>query len=59
MARVGDTLQIWIQLGGPCGPQGPDEECVKDWLSSSGPEYTFRLVIRWVEDGPLPLERVG
>jgi hypothetical protein len=27
-------------------------------LSSSGPEYTFRLVIRRVEDGPLPVERV-
>jgi hypothetical protein len=58
MPRVGDTVQIWIKLGGPCGSQGPGEECVKNWLSSSGPEYTLRLVIRRVQDSPLPLERV-
>jgi hypothetical protein len=58
MPRVGADVQLSIRLGGPCGPQGPGEGCVKNWLSSSGPEYTLRLVIRRVQDGPLPVERV-
>jgi hypothetical protein len=29
-----------------------DDECVKHPLSSSGPEFTFHIVIHRVEDGP-------
>lgn len=37
MPRVGDHLSDRVTLGGPCGLQGPDDECVKHPLSSSGP----------------------
>jgi hypothetical protein len=52
MPRVSDHLSDRVTLGGPCGLQGPDDECVKHPLSSSGPEYTFHIVIHRVEDGP-------
>jgi hypothetical protein len=50
---VGDYTTDRITLGGPCGHPEPGEECVKHPLSSSGPEYTFHVLIRRVEDGPL------
>jgi hypothetical protein len=50
---VGDYTTDRITLGGPCGHPEPGEECVKHPLSSSGPEYTFHVLIRRVQDGPL------
>jgi hypothetical protein len=35
----GDMLVHHFTLGGPCGHQEPNEECTKNPLSSSGPEY--------------------
>jgi hypothetical protein len=53
LPEVGDYLTDRITLGGPCGHQEPGDSCVKNPLSSSGPEYTFHIVIRRVEDAPL------
>jgi hypothetical protein len=51
--RAGDGLTFRITLGGPCGHQEPGEGgYVTNPLSPTGPEYTFHIVIRRVEDGP-------
>jgi hypothetical protein len=53
LPQVGHFMTDRITLGGPCGLLEPGDECVKNPLSSSGPEYIFNILIRRVEDGQL------
>lgn len=46
--HVGDSRLETYTVGGPCGHQEPGEECTKNPLSSSGPEYEITLLIRRV-----------
>ena len=41
----GDVLVHHFTLGGPCGHQEPGEECTKNPLSSSGPQYGLTIHI--------------
>ena len=54
LPRAGDSVELKIILGGPCGSD-PGPFCTTGTFITTGPEYEFTYRIRRLSDVELPL----